>query len=286
MKKENKNFYNFITILLLLFLPIVMVLPLLIEWVIKQPRMLGISIHSIFNMETWFTFWPSYLGAIGTVALGCVALRQNETLSKANDELTNIQKDFFGSLTYPIIRFGELIDFSYSKIEDLEKNIKDTVDTKYPIVYEKFIEKYKIETCWHVRFSLPIENCSDIPLTCFKVCNFKWTINDKIFKFNNVLNNDMSKMPYKEKYNICNINIVYPDLENTDSCLSKCGSYIQFNIESNDTHKNFINSIIDFDLIIKNQAEKQKIFKVNMKLHKIERFRMHIDEYLIFPISD
>lgn len=72
----------------LLFIPltiILIVIPFLIEKIILCETIFPFNIPITFSKEAWFGFTASYLGAIGTVILGIIALYQNKKYKDLSD---------------------------------------------------------------------------------------------------------------------------------------------------------------------------------------------------------
>lgn len=260
--------------------------PFIIEWIIRNETIFPFNLPIYFSKETWFSFLGSYLGAIGTIVLGIIALKQNKSLSDANSKLSKMQEEYINNLLSPILRMGDSISFEYAlPMKDLEKNIQDSIDTKFPIVYDKIADQYKTIVCWHTTMKLLIENCSEIPLTYFKVNSFDWEINGNKHSFRCDLINNMSRTTLIQKYNTFNICIVYPDMANPIGSLAKCGEDIQLLIEPpvSETDKG---SKINFEIEVMNQANHKRTFILEIKFYKIERFVMQISEYMIYPKED
>ena len=70
--------YIMITIILILF-------PFLIEKMILCEIIFPFNIPINLSKETWFGFIASYLGAVGTVMLGIIALYQNKKYKELSD---------------------------------------------------------------------------------------------------------------------------------------------------------------------------------------------------------
>ena len=70
--------YIMITIILILF-------PFLIEKMILCETIFPFNIPINLSKETWFGFIASYLGAVGTVMLGIIALYQNKKYKELSD---------------------------------------------------------------------------------------------------------------------------------------------------------------------------------------------------------
>jgi hypothetical protein len=64
---------------------LLIVAPFLIEKIILCEDIFPFNMLVTFSKETWFGFIASYLGAIGTVALGIIALYQNKKYKKLSD---------------------------------------------------------------------------------------------------------------------------------------------------------------------------------------------------------
>lgn len=76
---------------------LILIMPFAIERIIINETMFPFNIDIAFSRESWFGFIGSYLGAIGTVLLGIIALIQNkrykELADESNDRVLNLQKE-------------------------------------------------------------------------------------------------------------------------------------------------------------------------------------------------
>ena len=72
-------------------------LPFLIEWILYDTEHMLFHTPIRFSREAWFGFIASYLGAIGTVILGIIALYQNRRYKELSDKseatLLNLQNE-------------------------------------------------------------------------------------------------------------------------------------------------------------------------------------------------
>ena len=64
---------------------IIFLLPLVIEKIILYKLSSLVDINNHFTEETWFGFIASYLGVVGTVLLGIIALYQNRKYKELSD---------------------------------------------------------------------------------------------------------------------------------------------------------------------------------------------------------
>lgn len=102
-------------ILLMLVLTIILIMfPILIEQIIININKNPFNIKTVLSNDVWFGFIASYLGAIGTVILGIIAIWQNkrykELSDKSSNEVMHIQKEL-----------KELNQRNVKAIETLEK---------------------------------------------------------------------------------------------------------------------------------------------------------------------
>lgn len=114
MKKKIK-----MVLLLLSLLIILIIIPFIIEKIILCEKVFPFNIAINFSKEVWFGFIASYLGAVGTVLLGVIALYQNK-------------------------RYKELSDSSERKLMELQNEIKIlTEKSVYLIELNSKIEQAK-----------------------------------------------------------------------------------------------------------------------------------------------
>lgn len=95
---KNKIFKIIIYSTIIVFVCLVLILlPFLVEWVLYDTEHVLFSTPIRFAREAWFGFIASYLGAIGTVILGIIALYQNKKYKELSDKseatLLNLQND-------------------------------------------------------------------------------------------------------------------------------------------------------------------------------------------------
>lgn len=90
--KKIKGFFAFLVIF-----SIVILNPFVVEWMLLNETTWPFNIPISFSRETWFGFMASYMGAIGTVILGIIALWQNERYKqladKSSQESAQIQQE-------------------------------------------------------------------------------------------------------------------------------------------------------------------------------------------------
>jgi hypothetical protein len=89
MKKKILVGLFFIILVTSLFL-----IPFVIEKIILCESFFPFNITIHFSKETWFGFISSYLGAVGTILLGIIALYQN----KKYKELSDVSEERFMAL--------------------------------------------------------------------------------------------------------------------------------------------------------------------------------------------
>ncbi len=265
---------------LLLIIILLIIFPTLLEGILKWDSFFFIDIDTDFKIVDWFTFWGSYLGAIGTIILGYIAYKQNITLAEANKELDNIQKVYFDSITRPVIKIGKVSHFKYEKKRDVGSYFEDNIDTMYPVVFKKFRNNYENDVCWFLRFQLPIISTSDIPLIDFKISDFKWKINDKTYEFMNITDDVFCKLPYDGELNLCTLCLIYPDMRSSDIEFQEAGRDIQLYIESSRESRE---SRATFDITVRNQLDKSRQFFIELDLYWETKFQVHIKRYFIKP---
>lgn len=169
---KNKIFKITIYIFIIVFICLGLILfPFLVEWILYDTE------HMLFNMpirfarEAWFGFIASYLGAIGTVILGIIALYQNKKYKELSDkseanllnlqnnirelnrksvELIEINTRIEQAKYFPAFREGQryfwdarqedLKEFSAENLYQIAVKKEDNFNIEEPI--EKVIEKY------------------------------------------------------------------------------------------------------------------------------------------------
>lgn len=92
--RKKKVIYVILTIF---FVIILILFPFLLEFLLINVNRNLIGFRIILSKETWFGFMASYLGAIGTVILGIIAIWQNKRYKqlsdKSSDEVKHIQEE-------------------------------------------------------------------------------------------------------------------------------------------------------------------------------------------------
>lgn len=92
MIKKKRIFFFCITLIIL-----IIAFPFLIEKILVNESIFPFNKTIIFSKESWFGFISSYLGAIGTVSLGIIALYQNkkyrELAENSDDKFIKLQED-------------------------------------------------------------------------------------------------------------------------------------------------------------------------------------------------
>ena len=98
--------------------------PFLIEKIILCETIFPFNIPISFSKETWFGFIASYLGAVGTVILGIIALYQN----KKYKELSDSSEEKFITLQ------NEIKTLTEKSVALIELNSKIEQAKYYPIL--------------------------------------------------------------------------------------------------------------------------------------------------------
>lgn len=80
MKKMNLLIIACIMVIILILLPFAF------ERILFCTSLFPFNVNILFSRETWFSFIGSYLGAIGTIILGLIALYQNQKYKELSDE--------------------------------------------------------------------------------------------------------------------------------------------------------------------------------------------------------
>lgn len=109
-KKIKKAIRIMIKIIIIIFIIIAIIcIPILIEYYIRNPEITLFNFYTIFSKESWFEFIASYLGTIGTIVLGIIALYQNK-------------------------KYKELSDQTETQFEEFQKDIKELVQTSNSLI--------------------------------------------------------------------------------------------------------------------------------------------------------
>lgn len=97
MKRKQSKHIVHICGACIIILVVFIVLPFIIERIILFETVPLFNLPIYFSKETWFSFIASYLGAVGTIVLGCIALYQNRNYKKLSDsyeeQLMVLQKE-------------------------------------------------------------------------------------------------------------------------------------------------------------------------------------------------
>ncbi|QUH25546.1 hypothetical protein [Serpentinicella alkaliphila] len=95
--ETKKRPYILIVILIVSIFLIIICIPFVIEWILLNKTTFPFNMSINFTEEVWFGFIASYIGALGTIALGIIALWQNkrykELSEKSSHDAALIQKD-------------------------------------------------------------------------------------------------------------------------------------------------------------------------------------------------
>lgn len=127
-KKEKNNLANTIIKILIVSIVIFILifLPLEIEKMIFSKKHIPFYNETNFAKDVWFGFIASYLGTIGTVLLGIIALYQNKRYKELSDES---EKRFIDLQT-------EIKELNKKNVELIEINTKIEKAKYYPILSE------------------------------------------------------------------------------------------------------------------------------------------------------
>lgn len=81
IKDKMKEYFTFIIIGL-----IILLIPFAVQWILLNETIFPFNLPISFSRETWFGFIASYIGAIGTIILGVIALWQNKRYKALSDK--------------------------------------------------------------------------------------------------------------------------------------------------------------------------------------------------------
>ncbi len=97
--KKTKKLYTLIKILAVLSIIIILIsVPFFIEKIIMDEKHFPFDLTIELSKESWFGFMASYLGAIGTVILGIIAIWQNKRYKELSDKSSNEAKEIQADL--------------------------------------------------------------------------------------------------------------------------------------------------------------------------------------------
>lgn len=164
------------------------ILPFIIEQIILYETIFPFNFAITFSREIWFGFVASYIGAIGTVALGGLALWQNKRYKKLSDtssekmaEALETIKETIWRNNIPILVFEpkKIIQVNFKKpVNTLEHFWKNSIADGN--LYLKFIDSKKHEKSKDLQltktYSFQLANLSDFPIQ--QISPVKLTIRD------------------------------------------------------------------------------------------------------------
>jgi len=113
-----------VSLLVIILIAILFLIPFAIEKIILCESIFPFNIAIHFSKETWFGFVASYLGAIGTILLGIIALYQN----KKYKELSDISEKRFMTLQ------EEIKNLTEKSVSLIELNSRLEKAKYYPIL--------------------------------------------------------------------------------------------------------------------------------------------------------
>lgn len=126
MNKKDSNIIKKIIVVVVVCLMLIGV-PFIIEYILYDTTHIPFNIPIRFTREVWFGFLASYLGAVGTVLLGVIALYQNKRYKDLSDES---EKHFLDLQ-------AEIKELSKKNVELIEINTKIEKAKYYPILVEQ-----------------------------------------------------------------------------------------------------------------------------------------------------
>lgn len=153
LKKQMIIFYMILVILII-------ILPFCIEKILITESVFPFDKTIAFSKESWFGFIASYLGAIGTVCLGGIALYQN----KKYKELSDQSDDRFLKLQ------EDIKELTQKNVDLIEINTKIEKAKFYPILSDQH------HVFWDVK---DIENYFSMEKDNFLVTHNSWNLNKK-----------------------------------------------------------------------------------------------------------
>ena len=256
LKKHSKKI-----IIISISILFVIILPLVIEQIIKQDKIWFVKIRTMFSKEMWFVFWGSYLGALGTIFLGTIALIQNNRLSKANEDLRKMQKDYFETLTMPNITFTTAISNYMTEGYLKEKcYVEKMPSSSFPLIlkHSQYDDKNYINKIF-MRLILYYENVSTVPIKKFKVKSIKWTIFNNLFEFIN-LHDEYRNSNNSINGSLLSLVLIVPKDTNEE----------YLNYQDASLNPNDINSMMDIDFCLMNQFGKQKEYSMELIIERLD----------------
>ena len=166
MKKKILVSLFFIILIIILFS-----IPFVIEKIILCESIFPFNITIHFSKETWFGFIASYLGAVGTILLGIIALYQNK-------------------------KYKELSDMSEERFMDLQEEIKNLTEKSVSLIeLNSKLEKAKYypifsdmrHTCWNISGE-KIEEVFDMEKDVFQISYKKEDPHEVLSTYNDIFN--------------------------------------------------------------------------------------------------
>lgn len=125
-----KRIWRFVFIIMLIIL--IIAFPFIIEKIIVNETVFPFNKTIVFSKETWFGFVSSYIGAIGTVSLGVIALYQNKKYKELSENSDN-----------KFIKLQEDIkELTKNSVELIKINTKLETVKYFPILTEQPVTNY------------------------------------------------------------------------------------------------------------------------------------------------
>lgn len=182
MKKKILTITFFTILIITLFL-----IPFAIEKILLCESIFPFNIPISFSKESWFGFISSYLGAIGTISLGIIALYQN----KKYKELSEKSEERFLSLQEKIKTLTE------KSVELIELNSK-LEEAKYFPILSDIHHTYWNLTSKHLKDEMDFEKdafqVSYKQEDPYEISSSYMTVFDKYYTFTYTLKNDSEHM--------------------------------------------------------------------------------------------
>ena len=143
----------------------IVLIPFILQWALLNETIFPFNLSISFSRETWFGFIASYLGAIGTIILGIIAIWQNkrykELADKSSQESELIQQEVKGlsKKTMEAIEALKRIELAkyYPSIEKMPCYY-------HGITKEYFMEQFESEEYTIQSNFISLKDCNDVIL--------------------------------------------------------------------------------------------------------------------------
>lgn len=125
MKKQKQDLKRILNLVkILAFSLVAIIIPFIIEAIVFEEKVFPFSVSIKISREGWFSFIASYIGALGTIFLGVLAIWQNKRYKDSSDKTDKEFHELQEKIRELVQTNTELTSIN----SDLQKNIKSVVD--------------------------------------------------------------------------------------------------------------------------------------------------------------